>query len=196
MTDSGWTERDKEQIACVFGLGGGELEDSVWIPHTPDEREFVFHFWYSDAPEYAERDFEDFETVRTGVRDEMFGACPEILSDDSGVWTKLATFRNSGESECFAFGSLVTAEHCGADGKTCTLCEEELGKPHSYVYLGDGWAEVVYGLIPELEEEETEAEEEETGLCRRHGSENCIDPECDPFGVFHAELLRAEREGF
>lgn len=157
MTTDGWTARDRAQIAEVFGLVGGELADHVWIEQA-DGHEWVAHFWYEGFPEYAESDFDNWHHFRTVVRDIMFGPPPERL----GAWMKVATYMNSGETECpgrneDGWGlpkgvhlvkssdgiNLVRADQCDG-GDRCYYCDEKIGEEHGHIYIGDGWAEIVY----------------------------------------------------
>lgn len=112
---------DREQVEEVFGLTGGELADEPWKPTDNDGREWTVTYWFDGPPEYAEADFADWSmtTYRTAVRDEMFGLMPDQLTDEEGNWTRVASFRSSGETEL-------------PDG--------------SFAYIGDGWGEIVYRL--------------------------------------------------
>lgn len=147
--NGGWTAQDRAQVEQVFGLTGGELADTPWIVDG-----WTFTFWYEFPPEYAEREFDyTARNYRTAVRDIMFGAPPDRL----GTWTKVATFQNSGEAECPGKSEdidIVRVEQCGDDGRECYYCGGNVGAPHGYVYLGDGWAEIVY-----VEDETAEVDE-------------------------------------
>lgn len=60
---------------------------------------------------------------------------------------------------------------------------------------GDGETECGFCYDDEaLIEMEAEAEAQEGG-CRNHGLDDCRSPECDPHGVFHAELVQNEAWG-
>lgn len=114
---------ETQQIAEVFGLTGGELSDTPWV--EPDG--FASYWWYEGVPEWAEEDHAvDSHEYRTSVRDIMFGTpTPE-------GWEHVASYRSSGECEC-------RHEDFGIAGQDCPLCEGD-----GFIYLGDGWAEVVY----------------------------------------------------
>lgn len=147
-------QRDRAQVEEVFGLTGGELNDEPWIVNDrATQTAWTFHYHYDFAPSYAERDFEQYDEVRTVVRCNMFGEPPAVLIDQhdaSRRWVKVATFTNSGETECFGANNdapnIVTAEQTATAGSECYYCAEPIGKPHTVVYIGDGWAEIVYRL--------------------------------------------------
>ena len=40
---------DPEEIACIFGLGGGELADTKWITVDAAGTEYSWAFWYEGA---------------------------------------------------------------------------------------------------------------------------------------------------
>jgi hypothetical protein len=156
------SNREQEQIEWVFGLTGGELSDEPWrCEDTETDRARVFQYWYDGAPDYAEPDFIDYDQVRTLVVQELYGAAPFALKDVYGMWRRVGSFTSSGECECPGksetpakdrdSGGLVEDSHC-AGGSACTLCEEPKGSEHEYIYLGDGWAEVVYALVVAEEE--------------------------------------------
>jgi hypothetical protein len=150
-------DADREQIEWVFGLTGGELNDRPFV--TKDHGQFVY--WYDGVPEYASSDYPyrfDREYV-TLVSYSFCGTPFETLEDLEGnKWVLQSVFGNSGETECpgqhEGFG-IVTDGHT-AGGDRCYLCDEKRGDKHRYIYLGDGWAEVVY-----RKEEEEEADEDE-----------------------------------
>lgn len=137
---------ERLQIEEVFGLTGGELEVSPWIPvQTENEANFKFTYWYADVPSYAESDFTDWSTAeyRTVVRDEMFGQVPETVADMDGTWDVVARFSSSGECECP--GRRDDGQFAREMPVPCPYCEiGEEDKDHGYIYIGDGWAEIVY----------------------------------------------------
>lgn len=140
-------QRERSQVEVVFGLTGGELCEGAWQATERDsETVWTFHHYYEFPPEYAERDFDSTaHSFRTVVRSNMFGEPPEQLAG----WTKVATFGNSGEAECpgqHEETNLVRAEQCAEGSDRCFYCEAQVGEAHGYVYIGDGWAEVVYQL--------------------------------------------------
>jgi hypothetical protein len=148
----------RSQIEIVFALGGGELH----VPHDqfPDPWVGLIEFWYLGAPNYAEElkgakritcpacggtgehDHDDGDCagcdgagtvtmeMRTAIQDCLFG-----FPDPPEGWERIAAYRSTGEAECWA---------CGAGGEgepdpACQLCDGG-----GFVYLGDGWHEVVY----------------------------------------------------
>lgn len=131
----GRTERLR--LETLFGLGGGELEDSRWEQNR---------FWYRGAPSYAERDLErqydgaEFRTLLWDSGDYGDHTAPDLIQDIYGDWKLVQQFRSSGEVMCPQNGEKVT-EPCG-------LCEEPLGAEHGYIYMGPGWSESVYRLEP------------------------------------------------
>jgi hypothetical protein len=161
---------EREQVEWVFHLTGGELADTPWrYWYKPDYQDkwepTTTQWWYEQAPEYAMRELDGYDcdvTLRTMV---AFGggllpAPDTCIVDEQGMWELVATYTNSGETECpgqHEDTDLVTTEHTG--GRThrvnqfdqtpqsaeCVLCEEPLGHPHGYIYIGDGY-EAVYRL--------------------------------------------------
>lgn len=133
---------ERAQIECVFSLGGGELH--VPHPEFQDEWDGIFAYWYDGYPEYVSSDDNDWyeqldrtHVFRTAIVCELFGQAktPE-------GWERVGSFTSSGEREC----SWRTAEDL--EYERCPLCEEKIkNKKHpdeGFVYLGDGWYEVVY----------------------------------------------------
>lgn len=126
---------ERERIACVFGLGGGELHqaDDRW----PDEWDGVIEHWYEGVPDYVSLDelsLDLDDEVRTAILDVMFG-----LPEPPPGWRFVASYSSSGEAACWWCGD-GTGNEEARDG--CTLCDGD-----GYLYLGDGWAEVVYVRI-------------------------------------------------
>lgn len=131
---------ERERIACVFGLGGGELheaDDRFPDPEGWDGPEGIT-YWYKGVPEYVTvaelgLDFDSCGEVRTAIVCCIFG--PPAPPDG---WRQVATYSSSGEAPCW---SCVGGADGDRDGNTegCKLCDGD-----GYVYFGDGWAEVVY----------------------------------------------------
>lgn len=142
-TDRGANER--MQIEEVFGLTGGELETTPWEPIAQDgqrELTFKFTYWYTGVPSYAqELDDYDHETL-TVVRDELFGQVPETVTDETGTWDLVARFSSSGECECP--GRVNDGELANQFPIPCSYCDAGEDDEHGYIYIGDGWAEIVY----------------------------------------------------
>lgn len=128
-------ELEAERIMCVFGLGGGELSDEPW--------DGVCKYWYEGVPEYAEEfgsaRYGSYDTdedgnlweYRTALLNELYG-----YFDTPPGWERLARYNNSGERDCWWCGP-GTGNEDERDG--CLLCEGD-----GYVYLGEGWGEVVF----------------------------------------------------
>lgn len=133
---------ERDQIAEVFGLTGGELADAPWIVTEPGDpvREWRFSYWYEGVPDYLDRT--DAITAvsdecRTVCRDNMFGFPPQVVVDvDGTAWHRQTEFMTSGETECPMRGETAV--------EVCSLCDAGVGEEHGYIYIGDGWAEVVY----------------------------------------------------
>ena len=106
---------ERESVSWVFGLTGGELEPKPWSRRA---------YWYEGAPEYTGRDFDGLE-IRTAIECRLFGADAAPRG-----WSEVASYRSSGESECLA---------CDNGDDKCKFCEGG-----GYIYLGEGWCEVVY----------------------------------------------------
>jgi hypothetical protein len=123
----------------------------------------TFPYWYEGPPEYAEefRGYRHEGTYRTVVADCLYGLPPVAVADRDGVWKRVAEFRSSGERECpwegvddiptvmgrhGRQGTKVLKAHTN-DGKECSLCSANVGEAHGYVFLGEGWYEIVYQLI-------------------------------------------------
>ena len=129
---------DRERIACVFGLGGGEL-------HVADER-FTdewdgangIAYWYEGVPDYA-TELKRLDEARTAILDCMYG-----FPEPPDGWEQVASFSSSGEAECWwcAAGEVGDDVDTGGNGAAKTACK--LCDGDGIVYLGDGWCEVVY----------------------------------------------------
>ena len=127
---------EREQVACVFGLGGGELH--VADDRFPDEWDGLLAYWYDGVPEYvsaSEPGIDPDDDVRTAIHCCMFG-----YPDAPEGWVQVASFTSSGERECWwcaeGAGDGTGSEEARGD---CQLCEGD-----GVVYLGEGWCEVVY----------------------------------------------------
>ena len=158
MTDRNDSDLDRQRIECVFGLGGGELHaahpdfpgDAGW--DGPDG----IAYWYEGVPDYLSLDelgLGHDDEVRTAIIDCLFGH-----PDPPDGWEQAASFTSSGERECWWCGSgtdwdgsIEQDRAREADPLTptgyrgnpaCKLCEGD-----GVVYLGDGWAEVVYRRV-------------------------------------------------
>lgn len=137
---------ERAQIACVFGLGGGELHEPD--ERFPDEWDGLIAYWYEGVPDYA-TELRHQDEARTALLYCLFGFPEAPVS-----WTQVASFSSSCERECLWCGPGTdwdgTVEQEGAreaDPITatgyrgrpeCPLCEGD-----GYVYLCEGWCEVV-----------------------------------------------------
>jgi hypothetical protein len=176
---------ERECVEQVFGLTGGELERTPWEPWIEidpptdsdplagrsEYRPWYFkqttnRYWYEGAPEYASEYARDFDhTYRTVVDDCSFCPPDEVLHEKGRKWVLVAQFASSGECECPNVEDWDGEKHAvNADG--CPLCEESPGKKHGYIYLGDGWYELVYICVD---------------VCERCGADTQVDEDGDKF---------------
>lgn len=157
---------ERERVEWVFGLTGGELEDEAWegnrywFDGPPEYGGEDFRDQYAPGVEY-----------RTVVRNALYAPSRQEIQGEPTAkgpgpsWRLVRTFTSSGETECPGRGDTsgetllvgghlapglrkmetVGAYKVGAvtDGR-CPLCEAEKGQPHGFIYLGEGWVEVVY----------------------------------------------------
>ena len=121
---------DRERVACVFGLGGGELHEPHRDFADAEQWDGVIAYWYEGVPEYA-TELRDHFAARTAILECLFGY-PEPPTG----WRQVAAFTSSGEASCWWCGD-GTGNEGERDG--CKLCEGD-----GVVYLGEGWCEVVY----------------------------------------------------
>lgn len=165
-------ELERERVACVFGLGGGELNTPH--PDFPDSEGWdgpdgIAH-WYNGVPEYATelRDAHEVECEHCGgdgidpdtgdecevcdgrgdldveVRTAILD-CMFGFPEPPAGWERIASFSSSGEASCWwcAAGAVDDGNGNGVAKTTCPLCEGD-----GLVYIGDGWREVVYASDP------------------------------------------------
>lgn len=133
---------ERERIACVFGLGGGELHEAD--DRFPDEWDGPegIAYWYEGAPEYVtlgELGLDLDDEVRTAILCCIFGhpAPPE-------GWVQVASYSSSGERECWW---CTDRDHDDGGDDGCKLCGGD-----GYLYIGDGWCEVVYAMSPRIKQ--------------------------------------------
>jgi hypothetical protein len=147
MTDEEQLKLERQQVEWVFGLTGGELADKPIVLKDMEAREWTCHYHYDFYPDYAESELERqfflFDKM-TIVRDCLYGMPPTVLVDEYGrYWTQIACFASSGETSCPDTDSIT--------GDLCPMCEGIHAEGEtSYIYLGDGWRELVY-VSPEEE---------------------------------------------
>lgn len=136
---------ERAQIEAVFCLGGGELEYTLLRWRRPYDRTLYYHqcWWYDGVPEYVpsseapmysdipcrhcdpEMGCRGWYEYRTLIRCELWRQLSR--ADLPPGWEVWGRYSSSGE-----------CEHPGyAPGE----CDER--DPERWVYLGDGWHEVV-----------------------------------------------------
>jgi len=139
---------DRERIACVFMLDGGELHEAD--ERFPDEWDGMISYWYEGTSDYA-TELGNLDEARTALLDCLFG-----YPEPPKGWTQVASFRSSGERECWWCGPGTGWDGTTEQGRAreaepvtpptgyrskqdCPLCEGD-----GHIYLGEGWCEVVY----------------------------------------------------
>lgn len=122
MTYSEKHDYEREQVELVFGLTGGELDDTPWVAWTQPfhsdgtvmhNREddggwfypIAFAYSYAGPPEYAEEYSNARKRYDNRYRTVVWpGHCightdPELY-DSEGIWSLVETWSSSGEIEC------------------------------------------------------------------------------------------------
>lgn len=137
---------EREQIEWVFGLTGGELNDKplryanlvCCMKHPEYERHWAPYF-YDGVPEYARRiEYKLGGSFMTVVHCALYGSeMPRVIYAGGKRWRKIATYTSSGETEC-------PGKDFDSPSRPCPLCEAREGEEHGMIYIGEGWAEVVY----------------------------------------------------
>lgn len=126
---------EKERVAWVFGLTGGELEDTPWAGYA---------YWYDSAPDYVERELsrkypnEEFRTVVVWGGGIPPKPEPKLIDSSGRIYTLTGVYSNSGETSCPCKN--------GDTDPNCPLCEGA-----GYIYIGEGY-ESVYRTPEEFEE--------------------------------------------
>lgn len=146
---------ERQCVEWVFGLTGGELSDkplAYTVGGNDDVHSFEYHF--DGVPDYCGKgDYPDLHDSHvdyfTAVTDCLYGNAPDEIVVAGKRYVQVNSFVSSGETECPGMhddmnDGAVTLEHADVGGKVCMLCEADLGEEHGYIYLGDGWCEVVY----------------------------------------------------
>lgn len=150
---------ERSQVEEVFGLTGGELADAPlrYFGATdvgPNRDPLPTHrwwarYWYEGRPDYLPTSHRG--SWITLVECELYGSLPSRIQAHGRKWRKIARYASSGETECpgrMDNGSddllKVDESDCADDSECCTYCDEEIGEPHGYIYLGDGWGETIY----------------------------------------------------
>jgi hypothetical protein len=152
-------EIEREQVAWVFGLTGGELEDKPLTFKAPDHwgesQDRTWRYHYDGLPEYASSDYPDrfdngvYYMTLVEIGCSYGSGAPEWIDFGKERWFQVAQFANSGETEC-PEGPSGAAEKVG-EGHTegmerCPLCEADAGEDHGYIYVGVG-CETVYKRV-------------------------------------------------
>lgn len=97
---------ERERIACVFGLCGGELH--VADERIPDPEGWDgpggIAFWYEGEPDYVTLDDLGLDScgddeVRTALLNGVYG-----LANPPQGWEQVASYTTSGERECWRPG--------------------------------------------------------------------------------------------
>lgn len=149
---------ERQSVEEVFRLTGGELDDHKMTFIDPDGKTRSWKYHYDGVPDYATSDFKPllyengytwFTLVDVGV--EYGYRAPEWLKfPDGSLALRVATYDNSGETECPIDNDGDHEAKVGAGStegmELCPLCEEKAGEDHGHIYLGPG-AEHVYKVI-------------------------------------------------
>jgi hypothetical protein len=144
---------ERQQVEWVFGLTGGELDSKPLVCADDDGAEHTYAYHYDGVPEYAASDYDDVHSDNadyfTVVTDCLYGNPPDVLiTSDGKRYAQVNAYMSSGETECPGMGDgngKVSDGYTGPNGgKVCVLCEADIGDDHGYIYIGDGWCEVVY----------------------------------------------------
>lgn len=126
---------EREQVEHVFSLCG-ELENP-WIADNDS-----FPYWFENVPDWCKKDFPDrFDrgvNYRTVIEDCAFSLPPEIITHNNVKWIRKAVLGpSSGECECPLKQDEISEVQC-------KYCDCDPGQKHEFVFIGDGWCEVVY----------------------------------------------------
>ena len=155
MTTTPLSGKDLEayQAEVVFGLEHGTLMGTSPLKYEvsaedPRNTQGAFLYHYDGVPEYVEGDYAAFSHHEffTVIKDCCYGLPPEQVIIGGKTWVRSDHFTSSGERPCPCQDYTDSDE--GADpyvGVQCPLCERGADeKAHGYIYLGDGWTEVIY----------------------------------------------------
>lgn len=139
---------ERESVEYVFRLTGGELSDKPLACTDDDEGEHVYTYHYAGVPEYASSDYDDIHSndcdYFTIVTCCLYGAPPAVLIDGDGKrYDKVTDFVSSGETKCCC-ADLDEEQEDPFKGERCPYCGRDPGEEHGFIYIGDGWCEVVY----------------------------------------------------
>lgn len=121
---------DEHQREAISWLLGKELADEEWEG---------FAYWYYGGPDFSDVPawYDEYE-YRTAFVDELLGHVPTPEG-----WERVESYAHSGEGSCPYQGCDL-----GEDVAACPLCEWEVSKGYhpyeGWLFIGDGWNEVVY----------------------------------------------------
>ncbi|MDM7992981.1 MAG: hypothetical protein QUS11_06665 [Candidatus Fermentibacter sp.] len=135
---------DREHMEIVFGLTGGELHDG---PRGG------FAYTYDGPPDYAHDQFSDLYSAdyMTVLHYGLFTESPSCFEHAGTLYRRVvgAIYRNSGEAECLCNDCEALDMAAYEMGDRCPVCENDVREPgRRYVYIGEGWSEVVYRGTP------------------------------------------------
>jgi hypothetical protein len=149
---------DSDPVSYTY-MSDGEAKDGTFhfsldgLPDWLSERELLLEVKAKrniGDPDYSTRYDLEFFTV---VQDCLFGLPPETITlADGREFKRLTHYLSSGETECVARDQ--DNEEALAE-QACPYCECQAGEKHGFIYLGDGWCQVVYCRIPPEESEES-----------------------------------------
>jgi hypothetical protein len=151
-------EIERFSVSEVLRIQESDLEG----PWRDSEGRARFPYMYDGAPEWLQRDLEgefpgaQFATGITsggGFQD----APPEEISEKNGRWVLVRSYAHGAETECPLTSAemdfyedrtdpTVRPSDCiGPNSDRCPYCENTVGEPHGYIYIGEGY-EAVYRL--------------------------------------------------
>lgn len=149
---------ERERIACLLGLGGGELADEPWTEDqtagddgAPDDLPWRARWWFEGAPEWAyddpripwdarghglHTDADDRTWEYRTLYRETYWTVPIPFG-----WERVATFGAAEERDCWWCG-----DGTGNEGERarCALCEGD-----GYVGAGPGQLITLRRLCPD-----------------------------------------------
>jgi hypothetical protein len=146
------TAIERQQVEYIYGLTGGELNDSPLRYWSEDDSEGFCRYHYDGVPEWATEDFKDancrnvdyFTTINI---DNPYGWFAQSMRmADGRVYHLVKTYASGGEAECPCSSSGCdekVGEGCTKGYVECPLCEATEGEDHGMIYLGTG-SEAVY----------------------------------------------------
>lgn len=156
-------QAERLQVEEVFGLTGGESEAKpLRFRDVADGQLWTRSYWYDGVPDYVEREFSQWFWYDkfTIVDCCLYGEPPATIRARHGrLYDLKALYQSSGEHGCPFREAEIAVEHeypvtvdtygsPPVEHRYCAYCDEPPDAiacdGHGYVYLGDGWAELVY----------------------------------------------------